>query len=422
MNLNLYMRLNRSTMHRLSTKQSLPEKKKGGFSTGKVIALVLAGSLLGGATGAGLTSIYTENMQSNRQPTNSSETVQMGDRTEVTIDINKIDTSKQMTAAEVYAQNVSSTVGIITTSVTTNFWGYQSTSATAGSGFIITEDGYILTNYHVVENSRAIYVTLYDDRTFDATLINYDENNDVAVLKIEAEGLNPVVLGDSEKMNVGDPVIAIGNPLGQLTFSLTSGAISALNREITVSSNLDMTLIQTDCAINSGNSGGPLFNLYGEVIGITNAKYTAGSGNTSIDNIGFAIPINDAWAIAKSIIEKGYVSKPYVGVEVVDVSQEMQNYGLPKGAAVKSVENDSPAEEAGLRRNDIITKVNDTEITSASQLNQYFDLLTIGEEITLSVYRQGTTLTLKLTADEQIQGQTQSTQSTQQSLLPYFPF
>lgn len=153
-----------------------------------------------------------------------------------------------------------------------------------------------------------------------------------------------MVLGDSDNLNVGDPVVAIGNPLGELTFSLTSGAVSALDREITLSSSLTMNLIQTDCAINSGNSGGALFNLYGEVVGITNAKYS-GSGSSSeasIDNIGFAIPINQVRSIVESIIENGYIVKPYIGVTVGNVSDEMQSYGLPQGAAVRSVTEDGP--------------------------------------------------------------------------------
>ena len=157
-------------------------------------------------------------------------------------------------------------------------------------------------------------------------------------MKIDAEGLTPVVLGDSDNLNVGDQVVAIGNPLGELTFSLTTGVVSALNREVTLSSNVTMNLIQTDCAINSGNSGGALFNLYGEVIGITNAKYSSSSSSSeaSIDNIGFAIPLNHVKNIVKSIIETGSITKPYIGVTVSSVSSEAQGYGLPTGAAVRS--------------------------------------------------------------------------------------
>ena len=333
---------------------------------------------------------------------NSNPTILEGNREHVTIDISKIDTSKLMTQAEVYAANVNSTVGI-TTSITTNFWGYQTTSAASGSGFIFSNDGYILTNFHVVEDSNSITVSMYDGKSYKAELIGYDESNDVAVLKIDATGLVPVVLGNSDKINVGDSVVAIGNPLGELTFSLTAGSISAKDREITMSNGATMQLMQTDCAINSGNSGGALFNLYGEVIGITNAKYSSGSSGASIDNIGFAIPINKAWAIAESIIEKGYYAKPYIGVSVITVSQETQSYGLPQGAAVKEITKASPAESAGLKINDIITHVNGNAITGSSDLVWIVGDAAIGDTLKLTVYRQGSTLELTLTVGEQIQ-------------------
>ena len=327
-----------------------------------------------------------------------------------------------MSAAEVYASNVGSTVGI-TTSITTNFWGYTTTSAASGSGFIISEDGYILTNHHVIEDSNAITVATFDGDTYEAKLIGYDESNDIAVLKVEAEDLVPVILGDSDNMNVGDTVVAIGNPLGELTFSLTSGAVSAMNREVTLSSTVTMDLIQTDCAINSGNSGGALFNLYGEVVGITNAKYSSSSGETSIDNIGFAIPINDIMPIVESIIEKGYISKPYIGVSVYDVSAEAQLYGIPVGAAVQSVTEGSPAQAAGLQPNDVITAVNGREITGSSDLVSAVGECRVGDELTLTVYRKGAYVELKLTVAEQkssAMGQASQEQAPQ-SQYPQFP-
>ena len=331
-----------------------------------------------------------------------STTIYEGQRESSVIDVSKVDTGKLMTAAEVYAANVNSTVGI-TTSVTTNFWGFQTTSAASGSGFILTEDGYVLTNYHVIESSNSISVTLYDGKSYDAALIGYDESSDIAVLKIDADGLTPVVLGDSDNLNVGDSVIAIGNPLGELTFSLTSGAVSALNREITLSNSVTMNLIQTDCAINSGNSGGALFNLYGEVIGITNAKYSGTGTGASIDNIGFAIPVNHVRGTVKSIIENGYIAKPYIGVTVGDVSEETMGYGLPAGAAVKAVSEDSPAEKAGLRVNDIITAVNGTEISGRSELSERVSASSVGDTLTLTVYRQGKTISVDVTVGEQVQ-------------------
>ena len=391
-----------------------PKKK---HTAGRVVALALCCSLLGGAVGAGAMAIGTSMTgTSGGSRSSSTSTILQGDRPTSAINVSKIDTSKEMTAAEVYAANVNSTVGI-TTSITTNYWGYQTTAAASGSGFILTADGYILTNYHVIENSNSVKVTMYDGTSYDATIVGYDESNDIAVLKIDATGLTPVVLGDSDKLNVGDPVVAIGNPLGELTFSLTSGAVSALNREVTLSSNVTMDLIQTDCAINSGNSGGALFNLYGEVIGITNAKYSSSgsSSEASIDNIGFAIPINSVRSIVESIIKNGYIVKPYIGVSVEDVSSEMTSYGLPAGAVVRSVTDGAPAAQAGLQANDIITAVDGTEITGSNDLVQIVTAKKAGDTLKLSVYRQGQTLELTVTVAEQKQSAQAGSSDTQQS-------
>ena len=392
-----------------------PKKKRGGL-----IAVALCCSLLGSALGAGAVMAADSLMAGGKDTT----TIFKGDRQPAVIQIAQIDTSKQMTPAEVYALNVNSTVGI-TTVITTNFWGYTTTSPASGSGFIISDDGYILTNHHVIEDSSAITVSLYDGSTYDAALIGYDESNDIAVLKIEAEGLVPVVLGNSDNLNVGDPVVAIGNPLGELTFSLTSGSVSAKDREVTLSSAVTMDLIQTDCAINSGNSGGALFNLYGEVIGITNAKYSSGAGEASIDNIGFAIPVNDILPIVESIIEKGYISKPYIGVSIYDVSAEAQAFGVPAGAAVQAVAQDSPAQAAGLQAGDVITAVNGTAIGGSSELVNTVGAYQIGDELTVTVYRQGQSMELKLTVGEQIssamaQEQPQSGSSGYPQTIPGF--
>ena len=392
--------------------------KKKGFPWGKVIALMLVAALLGGAVGAGGVLLLAPS------GSGSSSQVLKGERPSTVIDVATIDTSKQMSPAEVYAQNVASTVGI-TTSVTTNYFGFTTTSAAAGSGFVLSDDGYILTNYHVIENSTSIKVTMYDGNSYDAQLIGYDESNDIAVLKVDAENLSPVVLGDSDNLNVGDSVVAIGNPLGELTFSLTAGVVSALDREVTLSGNVTMELIQTDCAINSGNSGGALFNLYGEVIGITNAKYSSSGSGASIDNIGFAIPINSVLDIVNSIIEKGYIAKPYIGVSVTSVSSETQSYGLPKGAAVKAISEGSPAEAAGLQINDIITEANGTKIESSDDLVKLVGGLYNGAELKLTVYRQGETVEITVTVGERIQSaleDQQQAQVQQQSSQRQFSF
>ena len=390
-----------STASAPTSVQTAPPKRKKGWM--KAIALGLCCILLGGAAGAGA-ALYTLGSRfpdADSVPTKM-PTMMEGVRESAVIDVKQIDTSAELTPTQVYAANVNSTVGIRTT-VTTNYWGFQTTAAAAGSGFILTDDGYILTNYHVVSDSTSITVTTYSGDDYDAILVGYDEDNDIAVLKISADGLVPVVLGDSKKMHVGDSVIAIGNPLGELTFSLTSGAISALDREITLSNGVTMDLIQTDCAINSGNSGGALFNMYGEVIGITNAKYSSYGSQTSVDNIGFAIPIDKVSGIMKSVMENGVVAKPYIGVTVSAVSEELQSYGLPEGAAIQSVVPDGPADKVGLQQNDIVTKANNTVITSDDDLVDAVQSMVPGDAMRLEVFRQGQTLSFDLIVGERIQ-------------------
>ncbi len=398
-----------------------PQKSRKGLG---ILAIALCFSLLGSVLGSGAMLLWLGERQSEVPATDnpgSSAVLLQGNRENSVIEIVEVDTGKILTAAEVYAANVNSTVGI-TTSITTNYFGYQTTSAASGSGFVVTDDGYIVTNFHVIEDSDRITVSLYNGDTYEAALIGYDESNDLAVLKIKAEGLTPVILGDSDNLNVGDSVVAIGNPLGELTFSLTSGSISAKDREVTMSSSLTMNLLQTDCAINSGNSGGALFNMYGEVIGITNAKYSSSGSEASIDNIGFAIPVNAIRSIVESIIEKGYYSKPYLGVGVVDVSREYQIYGLPQGAAVQTVTQGSPAEKAGLQVGDIITKVDGTEITSRTELTSIVGRCKIGDAVTLTVYRQGQTIEIIVTIGEQIQSTDENKHNSSSSNSGNYPW
>ena len=408
--------------HRQTASEQMPQmtgrEKHKKTGAGKAVALVLVCALVSGCMGVGGAFLGSQLVRQGQPETVLSDgvsTVMKGVRETSVLQIQQIDSSKTLSAAEVYAANVNSTVGIVTSAVTTNFWGQRTTSAAAGSGFLFTGDGYILTNYHVVQDANSVTVSTYDGTKYDARIIGFDESNDVAVLKIDAEGLTPVVIGDSDNLNVGDSVVAIGNPLGELTFSLTSGTVSALDREVTMSSGISMELIQTDCAINSGNSGGALFNMHGEVVGITNAKYSGSSGSgASIDNIAFAIPINDVYGIVTSIIEKGYIEKPYIGVSVLDVSDETQKYGLPKGASVQTVTDDGPAKAAGLQVNDIITKVDDTEIDGSSDLVKAIGQCAPGQEITLTVYRQGQTLELKVTVARKVQDSKPEQQTAQQ--------
>lgn len=376
-------------------------------STLKVVALCLVCALVGGlahpvynaVTGGNGTTIYT------------------GNRTPTKVDTAAVNTEKELTTAEIYAKYVSSCVGITVDIVSTNIFGQTVTGAAAGSGFVITEDGYILTNYHVIDGANSIKVTFSDGKEYTATYVGGEEANDIAVIKVEATGLTPVVIGSSSDMLVGEQVTTIGNPLGELTFSETTGIISALDRTITMSDGNKMNMIQTDCAINSGNSGGALFNLYGEVIGITNAKYSSSgsSSEASIDNIGFAIPINSVRSIVESIIKNGYIVKPYIGVSVEDVSSEMTSYGLPAGAVVRSVTDGAPAAQAGLQANDIITAVDGAEITGSNDLVQIVTAKKAGDTLKLSVYRQGQTLELTVTVAEQKQSALEGSSDTQQS-------
>ena len=302
----------------------------------------------------------------------------------------------ELSPADLYEENVNSTVGITISAKTTSRYGYGYTYEASGSGFIISDDGYVLTNYHVISGYDKVTVATYDQETYDATVIGYDESSDIAVLKIDAGNLKPVTLGDSGKLRVGDTVYAIGNPLGELTFSLTRGIVSALSRNISTESGSSMGLIQTDCAINSGNSGGALFNTSGEVIGITNAKFSSsGSMEAEIDNIGFAIPINSVKRIVTSIIENGYVLKPYIGIAVSPLSEESAGIiGIKSGAAVQDVTADAPADKAGIKVNDVITKVDDKVIRDSTDLVQVIADTDPGEIVTFSIYRQGKELTL----------------------------
>ncbi len=367
-----------------------PSKKKSHLGA-KIAAVALSCTLIGGMCGAG--GVFLGMRLADKSEPVSIESsvapVQEALPSPATNSVATTDTNGLLTPAQVYAANVNSTVGI-TTEITTNYWGYTTTSPASGSGIVYSSDGYIITNYHVVEEGKNIKAAFYDGSTYPATVVGYDESNDLAVLKIDATNLTPVTIGDSDALNVGDEVIAIGNPLGELTFSLTDGVVSALDREISLSNNVKMKLIQTDCAINSGNSGGALFNMKGELVGITNAKYSSsGYSSASIDNIAFAIPISNVKGIVDGIIEKGYFAKPYIGVSVVTVGEDIQAYGVPAGASVKEIVESSPAAIAGLQVSDVITEANGEAIDTSGKLVEVVRATNIGDRLELKVYRAG---------------------------------
>jgi serine protease Do len=278
-----------------------------------------------------------------------------------------------------------------------------------GTGVIISEDGYIVTNAHVIydsENglglSKDITVSVNDDQTYEAKVIGYDTSSDLAVLKIEAEDLTAAEFGDSDALQLGESVIAIGNPLGfDLKNTVTTGVVSGKDRNISVNDE-SLSLLQTDAAINSGNSGGPLINKYGKVIGINSSKMSSSYSEASIDNIGFAIPSNDVARIVKDLIDNGHItSKCKLGISCRDVDESMASaYGLPVGVYVIKVADGSAAEEAGLCYGDIITAVDGVQVKSVAQLNNQKNKHEPGDTIELTISRSGKEETVKLVLDE----------------------
>ena len=293
----------------------------------------------------------------------------------------------------------------INTATTRNVFGQVTESASSGSGFIITDDGYIVTNQHVVSGASEVTVTLYNGEEYPATIIGGDADYDVAVIKIEGSDLPAVTLGNSEDVNVGDWVMAIGNPLGELTFSMSQGSVSSSGRAINVDGT-PFNMLQVDCAINPGNSGGPLMNLYGEVVGIVSAKYSSYS-NTSVEGLGFAIPISDVQAIITDIIENGAVTdKAYLAITAGTMTEEMAaqyNIDLTKGVFVYSVEKGGAGDRAGLRLGDIITELDGKTINTMNDLSMAKKGHKAGETISLTYYREGEYHTTDLTFDEQPQ-------------------
>lgn len=274
------------------------------------------------------------------------------------------------------------------------FGGYYVQSG-AGSGVIISQDGYILTCAHVVSGATSVKVQLDNGETYDATIVGSDTTSDIAVIKIEATGLTPAVIGDSDALAVGETVVAVGNPLGTLSNSVTDGIISALNREVTVEDN-DMTLLQTDASISPGNSGGGLFNANGELIGVVNAK----SSYSEAEGIGFAIPINTAMEIAQELIQNGSVARPALGVKIYDVTDAAtaQQLGVTStGVYVVEVTAGGGAEAAGVQAGDRIIAVDDTAVSSTGSIKSYLADKNVGDTVNLQVEREGKVLTLAVT-------------------------
>ena len=388
-------------------------KKQGFFHRAavKVTALILACAVAGGLAGWGGAAIAGSGSNSGKT------TIQQSDRQPVTVQVKTVDGQTKMEPAEVYASVVNSAVSINCSATSTNIFGQQTQTASSGSGFIITEDGYVVTNYHVISGASSVQVTLYNGDTYDATVIGGDSDYDVAVLKIEASGLQPVTLGESADVNVGDTVLAIGNPLGELTFSMSQGIVSCCDRAINVDGT-PFNMLQVDASINPGNSGGPLVNLYGEVVGIVSAKYSSYS-STTVEGLGFAIPISDVRSIITDIMENGAVTdKAYMAITAGTMTEPMAaqyNIDVTQGVFVYSVVSGGAGDKAGLRLGDVITKMGDKTLTSRQDLSAAMKGYRAGDTVTLTVYRNGQYIETELTFDAQPQTTGSQEDTTQSS-------
>ena len=353
----------------------------------------------------------------------SSSTLVLNDKPSTSNSSASVDLSEgELTITERAEKVLPSTVGIVSyiQNQQSIFGGEQS----QGSGIIISADGYIVTNEHVISGATSIKVVLQDDSEYNATLVGSDERTDLAVLKIDATGLTPAEFGNSDQMQIGEQVIAIGNPGGlELAGTVTVGYVSAVTRPLTTPNGNTVNCIQTDAAINPGNSGGALVNTYGQVIGINSQKIAA----TDYEGIGFAISINEAQPIINDLIQYGYVrGRVVMGITMQMIDQTYAAiYGYQPGIGVVSVEAGSPAEEAGLVAGDIITAIDGQSITTQEELNSLLEQYSPGDTITLTVYRQsvrgdGQELSMELTfaeagAPSDTTTQQSSQQSTQQS-------
>lgn len=328
-------------------------------------------------------------------------------------------TSTANSTSEIVKKTADSVVEISTESVVTGSFAQQYVQQGAGSGVIISQDGYILTNNHVINGANSVKVRLRDSTEYDATIIGSDSDNDIALLKVSATGLSPATFGDSNSLAVGDYVVAIGNPLGELGGTVTDGIISALARKVTIE-DTQMTLLQTNAQVNPGNSGGGLFNANGELVGIVNAKQSA----TEVEGIAFAIPINNVLDILSDLKEYGYVTgKVDLGIDFTDITSDETAfyYGVNQtGCYVLSVDSGSNAEKAGVTRGDLVTKVNDTDVSSSSDITTALEKAKVGDTVTFTVSRRGTSKTISFVLEEYIPAvsNSQITNGSQKSTTP----
>lgn len=407
-------------------KPTEPEKKphKRGMGAAGVIALCLVCALLGGVSGGLIANANQPAAVVSETDAPASDTPLV--QTSPSAGGTTTSSDGAMSARDIYYDLAcEQVVGIQSDFTTTNIFGMTASASVSGSGFVISEDGYILTNYHVIEDAYSggyeIKVVFYNGDSYTAEVKGFDRNNDIAVLKIEAEGLNAAELGTSDSLFVGDTVYAVGNPLGELNYSMTSGMVSATDRLITTEEGT-MTMFQFDAAVNQGNSGGPVYNVYGQVVGVVTAK----SREDGTEGLGFAIPIDDAVRIANDVISgerslDAETGDAYLGITPADVdSMAAQYYGFPEGAYVRTVTEGSAAEKAGIKVGYIITQLDGYDIGSSDELRQELLFHSAGETVDIVVWRSGEYLTLSITFDQKpADSSTDSgSQTTQQPVNP----
>ena len=393
-------------VHPVQPQDAQPPKKKKKFNGKRVarsaVALVLAAAMgfAGGFVGAkfgGSGKVVIQQVA----PSSTADSASGSDSS-----ITAASSSGSSLTTEQVADLVSPSVVVITTEQVVysqwSWYGQNQVESGAGSGVIISSDGYILTCAHVVDGASNITVTI-NDKDYTATLVGEDTTSDIAVIKIDADGLTPATVGNSDSLKVGQNVMAVGNPLGELGGTVTGGMISALNRSVTIqgsSSVNTMSLIQMDASVSPGNSGGGLFNMNGELVGIVNAK----SSSSDAEGLGFAIPINDAIKVAQELLENGYVTgRPYLGITYLAVTdaQTASQLGVNAyGVYVVEVVKGGPAEKAGLQAGDRIVSVDGTEIASKDDLGTLMQKHTAGDTLSITIARDGQMQTVNVTLGE----------------------
>lgn len=369
--------------------KAMPEKEKKYVTTGALIACMIVTMLVSALLGALLGGAFSGKTTSdNRAARNDSELseLDLGDAT-----------GSKLTVGEIIDKNADAVVEIVVEGTTQGMWGQMQLTQGAGSGVIVKSDGYIATNYHVVEGANKVEVTLHNGDVYNATVVGTDSSNDIAVVKIDAKDLTTATIGDSSKVAVGDLAVAIGNPLGQLGGTATSGIISALDRTLTIEGTT-LTLLQTDAAINGGNSGGGLFNGSGELIGIVESKASA----VGVEGLAFALPINSVSEIINDMIENGgstqgaSSSTPAVGIVISEVSEEnAQYYGLDSAGVYIAQVTGTNALKAGFQEQDRIVSIDGTEISSSSEFISLVRKHKVGDTVSIVVSRNGQEMEIK---------------------------